>query len=330
MASTALITGVAGQDGTLLAERLVAEGLTVHGTVHSEAEGAAWNSPVADQVTLHVADVSDAQRVFDVITMVSPDEVYHLAGISSVAFSWEQPVLTGVVTGLGAVHIFAACLAVQVERGRPVRVVQASSAEIFGQPESAPQDETTAIRPVSPYGAAKAYAHQMSAIYRSLGLHVATCIFYNHESPLRPTTFVTRKVTASAARIAAVGGELVMGSLDARRDWGWAPDYVDAMVRAVRHHTPDDFVIASGTAHSVAELVAAAFDAVGIADWRAFIRIDQQFVRPADATLIVGDASKARRELGWSPTVGFEEMVKRMVQHDVALLEAEGRRSDES
>lgn len=329
MAPTALITGVAGQDGTLLAERLVAEGLTVHGTVQSQAELQAWSSPVAGRVTLHVMDVSDAHRVAEVVAAVSPDEVYHLAGISSVAFSWQQPALTGLVTGLGAVHVFAACLAVQGASGHTVRVVQASSAEIFGQPASAPQDEATAIRPVSPYGAAKAYAHQMAAVYRTLGLHVATCIFYNHESPLRPTTFVTRKVTAAAARIAAEGGELVMGSLDARRDWGWAPDYVDAMVRAVRHHAPDDFVIASGAAHSVADLVAAAFAAVGIEDWRAHVRIDQQFVRPTEASLVVGDPSKARRELGWAPTVGFEEMVARMVRHDVALRDVEGHGSDE-
>ncbi len=202
-----------------------------------------------------------------------------------------------------------------------MRVIQASSAEIFGVPDRAPQDETTSVRPVSPYGAAKAYAHHMARVFRSRGLHAATCILYNHESTLRPPTFVTRKVTMAAARIAHDGGgTLTLGDLSVRRDWGWAPDYVDAMVRAVRHEAPDDFVVATGRTHTVEDFVVAAMRRVGIEDWRAHVTTDPSLVRPAETAEQVGDASKARRVLGWAPTVDFEEIVGRMVEHDVALL----------
>jgi len=317
---TALVTGVTGQDGTLLARRLVAEGVQVHGLAHSAADRDAWDGPPA--VSVHVGDLTDTAGIEALVREVAPDEVYNLAGISSVAFSWEHPVLTGAVTGLGAVGVFEAARRTQEATGRRVRVVQASSAEIFGMPDRAPQDETTPVRPVSPYGAAKAYAHQMAAVYRSRDLHVATCVLYNHESPLRPETFVTRKITAAAARIAAAGGgTLALGSMDVRRDWGWADDYVDALVRAVRHDEPDDFVVATGRTHSVAEFVAAAFARAGIDDWQQHVVTDPRFVRPADPGEVVGDASRARRILGWAPTVEFEEIVGRMVDHDVALVQ---------
>lgn len=322
--TTAFVTGITGQDGTILAASLAAEGCAVHGLVRSLAEAAAHREHVPAGVTFHVGELTDHARVAAVLRDVAPDEVYNLAGISSVAFSWEQPILTGEVSGLGAVGVFEAAWRLQEESGRTVRVVQASSAEIFGRPGRVPQDESTAIRPISPYGAAKAYAHQMAAIYRSRGLHVATCILYNHESPWRPTTFVTRKITQAAARIAHDGaGVLSLGDVTVRRDWGWAPDYVDAMVRAVRHTTADDFVVATGRTHTVAEFVEAAMRHAGVADWDRHVEIDPNLVRPADVSEMVGDSSKARDVLGWKPTAGFDEIVARMVDHDLALVRHE-------
>ncbi|MBO3083844.1 GDP-mannose 4,6-dehydratase [Cellulomonas fengjieae] len=319
--TTALVTGITGQDGTILARRLVAEGIQVHGLAREARDRDEWALDGVPEVQVHVGDLTDAERIRDLVREVEPDEIYNLGGISSVAFSWEHPVLTGAVTGLGAVGLYDAAWRLQQDRGLPVRLVQASSAEMFGLPEVAPQDETTAIRPVSPYGAAKAYAHQMAAVYRARGLHVATCILYNHESPLRPTAFVTRKITAAAARIAHDGaGTLALGNLDARRDWGWAPDYVDALVRALRHDEADDFVVATGHAHSVAQFVEAAFRRAGIEDWRQHVVVDPAFVRPADPTEMVGDAGRARRVLGWAPTVPFDEIVGRMVEHDMSIL----------
>ncbi|NMR20870.1 GDP-mannose 4,6-dehydratase [Cellulomonas fimi] len=314
---TVLITGVTGQDGTILAERLVAEGADVHGLVRLREE----LSVGVPGVELHLGDLTGRDAVGGLVRELAPDEVYSLGGISSVGFSWEHPVLTGAVSGLGAVTVFEAAYAAQQATGRDVRVVQASSAEIFGEPDRTPQDESTSVRPINPYGAAKAYAHQMAAVYRSRGLFVASCILYNHESPLRPEAFVTRKITSGAARIAAAGaGVLSLGNLDARRDWGWAPDYVDAMVRAARHDTASDYVVATGRTHSVADFVEAAFRRAGIEDWRSHVQVDPAFVRPVDAYEMVGNASKARDELGWEATVTFEELVARMVDHDVALL----------
>jgi GDPmannose 4,6-dehydratase len=319
--TTAFVTGISGQDGTLLARRLVAEGSEVHGLVRSAEDVEHVRSLLPRGVHLHPGDLEDPQGLAGLVDVIEPDEVYNLGGISSVAYSWAQPVVTGAVTGLGAVAVLEAAFQLQQRLGARVRVLQASSAEMFGNPDRTPQDEGTAIRPLSPYGAAKAYAHQMAAVYRSRGLGVSSCILYNHESPLRPVSFVTRKITAAVARIAAEGGgTLVLGALDVRRDWGWAEDYVDALVRTVRHESADDFVIATGVTHSVAEFAAAAFARVGIEDWRSHVEVDPFFVRPADAAEIVGDASKAQRVLGWVPTVSFEEVVGRMVEHDVALL----------
>ncbi|MCL1900055.1 MAG: GDP-mannose 4,6-dehydratase [Promicromonosporaceae bacterium] len=317
--TVALITGVTGQDGSYLAERLLADGVEVHGLVVNEAEAVALAGTPG--LTAHLGDLSNPEGVARLVRDVQPDEIYNLGGISSVAFSWAQPVLTGLVSGLGAVGVFEAAHRLQEETGRRVRVVQASSAEIFGTPDRTPQDELTAIRPASPYGAAKAYAHLSAATYRARGLHVATCVLYNHESPRRPDTFVTRKITQAAARIAHEGGgTIAMGSLDPRRDWGWAPDYVDALVRALRHDVPEDFVIATGVTHAVSDFVAAAFARVGITAWQEHVTLDERFVRPAEAAVQVGDATKAREVLGWAPTVGFDEVVGRMVDHDVALL----------
>jgi GDPmannose 4,6-dehydratase len=310
--TTAFITGIAGQDGTYLAERLTAAGVAVHGLVLDGREAATVRS-YAPAATCHPGDLADPAGIADLVRAIAPDEVYNLGGISSVAFSWQEPVLTGRVTGLGAVGVFEAARRAQEALGRPIRVVQASSSEIFGWPDAGPQDEATPIRPVSPYGAAKAYAHQMAAAYREQGLFVATCIFYNHESPRRPETFVTRKIAAAAVRIArAGGGTLALGNLAARRDWGWAPDYVDALIRAVRHSEAGDYVIATGETHSVEELAALAFARAGV-DWRPHVTVDPALFRPADPGEPVGSAAKARRELGWAPTVTFADLVARLV-----------------
>ena len=321
--TVALVTGVTGQDGGYLAERLVADGVVVHGLVHEGDAALAELQARAPEVVLHEGDLRDGPSLAQVMASVAPDLVVNLGGISSVAFSWEQPVLTAEVTGLGVARLLEQAWVLQ-ERGHPVRFLQASSAEVFGAAEQSPQDESTPLRPNSPYGAAKAYSHHLVQVYRGRGLHASNVILYNHESPRRPTSFVTRKITQGVARIAAgAQDELALGNLDARRDWGWAPDYVDAMVRALSHDRADDYVVATGEAHSVEEFVAAAFARVGVHDWKGYVRVDERFVRAVDTALMCGDATKARRELGWAPTVDFSELVGRMVDHDVQLVAAE-------
>ena len=314
---TAFITGITGQDGGYLAEQLMAEGASVHGLVRSAAE-VAPTAAAYPGATLHVADLTDTAAVAGLLGEIGPDEIYNLGGISSVARSWQEPVTTGAVSGLAAAGVLQAAWELAERDGRPVSVVQASSAEIFGNPAAAPQTEDTPIAPVTPYGAAKAYAHHMARVFRGRGLAASTVILYNHESPRRPPAFVTRKITQGAARIArGEQDELALGNLDARRDWGWAPDYVDAMVRAARHPVADDYVIATGRAHSVREFVAAAFTAAGVDDWERYVRVDPAFVRPVDAVELTGDATRARTALGWAPTVGFDEVVARMVRADL-------------
>lgn len=310
----AFITGISGQDGRYLAERLLGEGAEVHALAH-----ALEPLPDLPGVELHRGDLTAVEEVRALLLGVAPDEVYNLAALSSVARSWEEPDLTARVNGLAAAGLLESALRVQDELGRPVRFLQASSAEIFGQPDHSPQDESTPVRPVNPYGAAKAYAHLMVDVYRHRGLHATSLILYNHESPRRPTQFVTRKITSTVAAIAqGRASRLTLGNLDTRRDWGWAPDYVDAMVRAVRAETADDFVIATGVAHSVRDFVAAAFDQVGIHDWEPLVVVDPGLVRPADAPELVGDASRARTRLGWAPTVEFPQVVAEMVAVDLA------------
>lgn len=313
-ARSVLVTGVTGQDGGYLAERLVAEGCAVHGLVHAgdgQVEALRARCP---GVVLHEGDLTDEASLERVVRAAAPDEVYNLAGISSVAFSWEHPVLTADVTALGVARL----LAVLGRCCPDVRFVQASSAEIFGDADVAPQDETTPLRPTSPYGVAKVFAHHLVGLQRAQGMHAVSAILYNHESPRRPPTFVTRKITQAVARISrGLEQELVLGNVDARRDWGWAPDYVDAMVRAARADVADDYVVATGEARSVKEFALAAFARVGITDGEDRIRIDPSLVRPGDPALLVGDATKARMQLGWAPTVPFEELVGRMVDADL-------------
>lgn len=312
-----LITGITGQDGGYLAEQLAVGGAEIHGLVRDGDLTAQDLLDRVPQAHLHTGDLTDTDAMAGLIGELRPDEIYNLAGISSVAQSWAEPTATGRITGLAVAGVLEAAWR-QADSGHPVRFVQASSAEMFGNPASSPQNERTAIAPVSPYGAAKAFAHHLVGVYRGRGLHASTTILYNHESPRRPPMFVTRKITQAAARIAGGATEpLALGNLDALRDWGWAPDYVDAMVRAARHHDPGDYVIATGVAHSVRDFVAAAFAAAGIAEWQPHVRVDPAFFRPVDAVDLTGDATVARDLLGWQPTVQFEQIVARMVEVDL-------------
>ncbi len=317
MTRTAFVTGVAGQDGGYLAERLVADDVEVHALVlpHDDAP------QVPGSVVLHAGDICDVEDTRALLLDLAPDEIYNLAAVSSVAQSWEWPDLAALVNGSAAVALLESAFRVQEKAGRPVAFVQASSAEIFGQPTTSPQDENTPVHPLNPYGAAKAYAHLMVDVYRTRGLHASSLVLYNHESPRRPPHFVTRKITSTVAAISRGQADLLaLGNLDARRDWGWAPDYVAAMVAAARTDIPADFVVATGVAHSVREFVAAAFARVGIEDWEHLVTVDPAYVRPADPAELVGDASRARAALGWAPTVDFSEIVGRMVDADLARL----------
>jgi GDPmannose 4,6-dehydratase len=312
--TTALITGITGQDGGYLAEQLLAEGVEVHGLVRRGEQPPGHLTGCA----LHEVDVLDGEALPAAVRDIAPDEVYNLVGLTSVAQSWQDPVLAAELNGVVVARLLHALWSLREDTGRQVRLVQASSAEIFAGATSAPQDESTPLSPRSPYGSSKAFAHTLVQVFRGRGLHAVNAVLYNHESPRRPPTFVTRKITSTAAAIAAGrASELVLGNLDARRDWGWAPEYVDAMVRAVRHDEPDDYVIATGVARTVAEFVEAAFTRAGLTDWQRYVRVDPQFVRPVDAVELAGDATKARNVLGWRPQVDFAELVGRMVDADL-------------
>ncbi|KQQ22801.1 GDP-mannose 4,6 dehydratase [Rathayibacter sp. Leaf299] len=311
---SALVTGASGQDGGYLVERLLEDGWDVSALVRGD------DSALPSAVRPFEGDLRDAAGLGRIVAEAAPDTVFHLAGLSSVALSWQEPVLTAEVTGTAVAALLEASLSLQESSGRAVRFVQASSSEIFGAATENPQTESTPIRPVSPYGAAKAFAHLLVGVYRGRGLHASSGILYNHESPRRPDAFVTRKITAGVAAIAVgAASELSLGNLDVRRDWGWAPDYVDALVRASRADEAGDYVIATGVSHSVREFVAAAFAAAGIDDWEHLVVLDPRFARPVDAPEMRGDASRARSVLGWQPTVAFEEIVARMVAHDLDL-----------
>lgn len=320
----AFVTGVSGQDGSYLVDDLVADGVEVHGLIRAQEPSGEEFKLHHPGVVFHEGDLADSERLSSLIAEIAPDQIFNLGGISSVAFSWEHPELTALITGVSVATLLQAALSVQRSHDKQVRFVQASSSEIFGSPDASPQNELTPVRPVSPYGAAKAYAHHLVGVYRGQGMHASSCILYNHESIRRPETFVTRKITAGVARI-AVGTQkkLVMGSLDARRDWGWAPDYVRALRLAGDNEVADDYVIATGESHTVAQFVEAAFAAVGISDWQSYIEVDPRFLRPVDVASMEGDASKIRTSLGWTPSVSFEGIVRMMVEHDVSLLAEE-------
>lgn len=310
MTGRALVTGVTGQDGSYLAERLVADGWEVHGLARSSDE------PVVAGVQVHHGDIAVPGTFAELVPSLRPDVVFHLAGVSSVALSWQEPAMTAEVTGTAVARLLEACFP---SGAAGPRVVLASSAEVFGAAESSPQDEGTPVRPSSPYGAAKAFALHLAGVYRQAGHHVGAAVLYNHESPRRPRSFVTRKITSTVAGIVAgTETELRVGNLEARRDWGWAPDHVDAMVRMAAAGTADDYVVATGQGHSVRDFVRAAFDAAGVQDWDHLVHVDERFVRPVDAVELVGDASRIRAALGWAPTVGFDDVVARMVEADLA------------
>ena len=308
---TALVTGITGQDGGYLAEQLVADGWQVHG-VRRPREQVPGHLP--SPVVVHEAELLDGS--FDaVFSDVAPDEVYNFAGVSSVALSWQDPVTTARVNG----EFVARLLELAWQAPQPVRVLQASSAEVFAGSGVVPQDESTPLAPRSPYGASKAFAHHLVQVYRARGLHAVNAVLYNHESPRRPATFVTRKITSTVAAIADGRADgLVLGSLGARRDWGWAPEYVAGMALALRYPAPQDWVLATGTSYAVSDFVAAAFAHVGITDWERYVSTDPEFVRPTEAPELVGDASKAGALLGWQATVGLAELVGRMVDVDRA------------
>ena len=296
----ALITGVAGQTGSYLAEQLVSRGWEVHGTAR-ESYGR-----VPDGVVVHQVDVRQLPRVEALVGEIAPDGVFHLAALSSVAESWAQPVEVVHVNTLGTI-----ALAESLRQVRPdASFVFASSAEIFGPNAEVPQNEETAVNPANPYAVSKFAASAMLRLFRTRGLRASTAILYNHESPRRPMRFVTRKITRTVAEIAlGQANELVLGNLEARRDWGWAPDYADALLRISEVATPGDFVVATGHTRSVGEFVSAAFHAVGIREPERYLRVSEEFFRPTDAAELRGDAQKLRRETGWSPTVPFEEIV---------------------
>jgi len=316
---TALVTGVSGQDGGYLAEQMVAGGASVHGVVRQAEELPSHLAALGDRLILHELELDDHLGLARLLDRVAPDAVFNLVGVSSVGWSWSEPVLTSEVNGVFVARLLQLLWERQERTGLAIRFVQASSAEIFGGTTMTPQDEDTPISPRSPYGATKAFAHGLVQVFRARGLHASNAILYNHESPRRPTTFVTRKITSTVAAIAEGRADrLVLGNLDARRDWGWAPEFVDAMVRMAEHEVGDDYVVATGVSHTVADFVSAAFSRVGIADWGPYVSTDPAFVRPVDAVELIGNPARARDVLGWKPQTGFDELVGRMVDADLA------------
>jgi GDPmannose 4,6-dehydratase len=316
----ALITGVTGQDGSYLADLLLAKGYEVVGVVRRTSHHSYERiEHLLDRIEVVAADLLDQHSLTVVIQDSRPDEVYNLAAQSYVPTSWTQPVLTGEFTALGVTRILEA-----IRLAHPTaRYYQASSSEMFGKVTETPQRESTAFYPRSPYGVAKVYGHWITVNYReSYGLYAVSGILFNHESPRRGIEFVTRKVTDGVARIKlGLARELRLGNLEARRDWGFAGDYVDAMWRMLQQDQPQDYVIGSGEAHSVRELVELAFAHVGL-DYRQYVVSDPKYHRPAEVDLLLADPSKARRELGWTPTVGFAELVAMMVDADMERLAA--------
>ena len=322
--SVAFVTGIAGQDGGYLTARLLDRGVEVHGLCRDPRHAAAVEL-AHPGATAHIGDLRDDSLVRSLIADVEPDLVVNLAGSTSVARSWEIPVETVEVLAVAPVRLLDACWQLDERRGTHTRFVQASSAEIFGDALTDPQDESTPIAPVTPYGAAKAYAHAMAGVYRRRSMHVSSAILYNHESPRRPTSFVARKITHTVAQIARGEAEtLTLGNIDAMRDWGFAPDYVAAMLTIAEQTSPADYIVATGVAHTVRDFVAAAFRHVGIDDWQDRVVIDAGLYRPADPRTLVGDSTRLRG-LGWAPTVTFDELVSLMVDHDLDQLDAQAR-----
>ena len=321
----ALITGITGQDGSYLAELLLGKGYEVHGIIR---RASTFNTGRIDhlykdphingvRLFLHYGDIADSTNLIKLLYRIQPDEVYHLAAQSHVRVSFDIPEYTGDVTGLSTIRILEAIR----ETGVGSKFYQASSSEMFGKVQEVPQRETTPFHPRSPYGAAKVYAYWATVNYReSYDLFACNGILFNHESPRRGETFVTRKITRAVARIkAGMQDKLYLGNLDAKRDWGYAKEYVDAMWRMLQQDHPDDYVIATGETHSVRDFLSEAFSHVDL-DWQKYVELDEKYLRPAEVDLLVGDAAKARKELEWQPNVTFTELVRLMVDADVAMV----------
>ncbi len=323
MTKRALITGAAGQDGTYLAELLLAKGYEVFGVPGPYPGDFAARADASDgRLRALDADLTDMNSLLAAVEASSPDEVYNFAAQSSVGDSWNEAIATTEVNAVGVLRLLEALRELAPE----ARFFQAASAEMFGNAAEMPQRETTPLHPQSPYAASKTYAfHIVSSYRKSYGMHVSNGIMFNHESPLRGLQFVTRKITDGAARIKlGLSEDLHLGNLDAKRDWGYAGDYVEAMWLMLQQESPDDYVVASGEVHTVREFCAAAFGHLGL-DFEQFVKVDPRFFRPVDVHVFYGDASKARAKLGWEPTVGFSELVAMMVDADMARLEGEAR-----
>lgn len=315
----ALVTGITGQDGSYLAEFLLEKGYEVYGMVRrSSTENFERISHIRDEIKLYQADLLDQLSIIEMIKSIQPDEVYSLAAQSFVPTSWIQPVLTGEFNALGVTKILEAIRLVNPK----IKFYQASSSEMFGKVREVPQNEKTPFYPRSPYGVAKVYAHWITVNYReSYGIHASSGILFNHESPRRGKEFVSRKVTDGVARIKlGLAKELFMGNLDAKRDWGYAKDYVKAMWLMLQQPEPDNYVIATGVNHSVKELVEIAFSHAGL-DYKKFVKVDPKLVRPAEVDVLLGDPSYAKKKLGWKPEMKFEDMIKLMVDFDLERYE---------
>ena len=321
----ALVTGITGQDGSYLAEFLLAKGYEVHGIIR---RASTFNTGRIDhlyqdphingvRLFLHYGDIADSTNLIKLLYRIQPDEIYHLAAQSHVRVSFDIPEYTGDVTGLGTVRILEAIR----ETGLKARFYQASSSEMYGQAKEIPQRETTPFYPRSPYGAAKVYAYWVTVNYReSYGLFACNGILFNHESPRRGETFVTRKVSRAVARIqAGMDNELYLGNLEAKRDWGYAKEYVEAIWLMLQQDRPDDYVIATGEAHSVREFVEEAFSYVGL-DWRKYVKKDPKYYRPSEVDLLIGDPSKAKRVLEWEAKTRFRDLIRLMVDADIAAV----------
>ena len=322
----AFITGITGQDGQHMAEFLHGKGYEIFGMVKGQ------NNPKGDMlrdefpyVNIVPGDLADLPSLVKAMEVAQPDEIYNLAAISFVALSWNQAELTANLTGTGVLRMLEAMRMVGGNTNNKMRFYQASSSEMFGKVREVPQTEMTPFHPRSPYGVAKVFGHNITMNYReSYGLYACSGILFNHEGPRRGLEFVTRKITNTAARIKlGVEKELVLGNTDAKRDWGYAGDYVKAMWLMLQQDEPDDYVIATGETHSIEEFLTLAFDKVGLGDWKPYVRHDAKFLRPAEVDLLIGDPAKAKAKLGWQPEVNFEQLVAMMVEHD---LEYEARR----
>lgn len=320
----ALITGITGQDGSYLAEFLLSKNYKVFGlTRRTSTPNYERIKHIQEEIELIPGDLLDQQSLTSAVKYSDPDEIYNLAAQSFVATSWSQPVLTGEFTALGATRMLEAIRQVKPS----AKFYQASSSEMFGQVQETPQTEKTPFHPRSPYGVAKVYAHWITINYReSYDLFAVSGILFNHESPRRGLEFVTRKIANGVAKIKlGLADNIMLGNLDARRDWGFAGDYVQAMWLMLQQKEPDDYVVATGENHSVADFAKAAFETIGIANWKKYVKISKEFIRPAEVDFLIGDATKAKKVLGWKSKVSFSELVKMMVDQDVLLLQKNSR-----